>query len=240
MRRWLGDFHVTGIFWFRFHRWGMTILPEWGVWFFVIFFTTFFFLALRRIRKAIASNLVVVLGPCNWWQRQLRIYRTMWNFAWCLSERFERLVRTDRPIAATISSQETWQELLDSGTGLILVTAHLGHWEAGSMLVPEKDSRHVHVVREEEMDPQAQEFVRELFAKHGDIGFTMHFAQDDPALGLRLLKYLRQGEIVALQGDRPRTSTRRMPGELFGRSIELPAGPAALARAALRSAPCAG
>ncbi len=229
MRRLLGAFHVTGIFWYRIHRWGMKFLPEWGLWLFIIPFTTFFFVALRRIRKAIAANLAAVLGPCGWWRRQGRIYRTMWNFAWCLSERYERLATDRHDAVETIVGQESWDQVLASEEGVILVTAHIGHWEVGAMRVP---GRHVHVVREEEMDPKAQEFLGGLFAELGDAGFTMHFVHGDPTLGPRLLQALRSGAFVALQGDRPRSSGRSSTAELFGRPLELPAGPAALARAA--------
>lgn len=227
--RLLGRFHVTGVFWFRFHRFGVSILPEWGVRLFIVLFTTFFFIALRRIRRAVASNLEAVLGPCGWWERQRRIYRTMWNFAWCLSERYERLSTTRRVTDLPPLGIEHWETALARPDGLLLVTAHVGHWEVGSMMVP---GRHVHVVREEEMDPRAQEFVLELFEEQAEGHFTMHFARDDPTLGLRLLQFLRRGEIVAVQGDRPRSAGRTCTVELFGRPLELPVGPAALAHAA--------
>ncbi|MCB1036518.1 MAG: lipid A biosynthesis acyltransferase, partial [Acidobacteria bacterium] len=38
------------------------------------------------------------------------------------------------------------------------------------------------------------------------------------------------GEIVALQGDRPRAHSRSVPSTLFGRPTELPPGPVTLAR----------
>ncbi len=234
MRRWLGSLHVTGVFWYRLHGYGMRILPEWGVWLVTVLFTSFFFVALIRIRKAIASNLEAVLGPCGWWRRQRRIYRTMWQFAWCLSERYERLGGEDHDVAQlTVKGREHWQQAEDSPEGLILVTAHIGHWELGSMLVPE---RHVHVVREEELDPKAQEMMREMFAEQAGAGdgpgFTVHFARSDLTLGLKLLKILRAGEIVAVQGDRPPSSGRTVTAEIFGRPMDLPVGPAALARAA--------
>ena len=233
-RRWLGSLHVTGVFWYRLHRFGMQILPEWGIRLFIVLFTSFFFVALIRIRRAIAANLEVVLGPCGWWCRQRRIYRTMWQFAWCLSERYERL-GGERHDAAELAVEglEHWQQAEDSPEGLILVTAHIGHWELGSMLVPE---RHVHVVREEELDPRAQEMMRQLFAEQtgagGGPGFTVHFARSDLTLGLKLLKILRAGEIVAVQGDRPPSSARTVTVQIFGRSLDLPAGPAAMARGA--------
>ncbi len=228
MRRWLGSFHVTGVFWYRFHRWGVTILPSWAVGIFIALFTTFFFVALRRIRAAITSNLKVVLGPAGWWERQARIYRTFWNFAWCLSERYE-ILSTDRRVEAQIEGEELWRE---NREGLILTTAHVGHWEVGSMLAPSHEKRHVHVVREEEMDPAAQSFLRELFEQQGETNFTFHFAHDDPMLGLKMLASLRRGDIVAMQSDRPRQHGRTVPARLFGRPFAVPEGLVAMAWAA--------
>ena len=51
-RRVLGPLHVTGVFWFRFHRWGIAILPSWAVGVGIILFTTFFWIALRKIRAS--------------------------------------------------------------------------------------------------------------------------------------------------------------------------------------------
>lgn len=229
-RRVLGPFHVTGVFWFRIHRFGVRILPSGTLRFVVALFTTFFWLALRKIRAAVASNLVPVLGSCGWWERQRRIYRTFWKFAWCLSERYERL-STERAFTIGLEGEETWRQLAGSQEGFILVTAHLGNWEVGSMLPAARDRRRVHVVREAETDPRAQRFIEGLIRSRGGELYTTHFAEE-PRLGVELLDALRQGEIVALQGDRPRARGRTAETSLFGRPFPLPIGPAALARAA--------
>jgi len=229
-RRVLGPFHVTGVFWFRLHRFGVRILPSGTLRFVVALFTTFFWLALRKIRAAVASNLVPVLGPCGWWERQRRIYRTFWKFAWCLSERYERL-STERAFTIGLEGEEIWRQLAGSPQGFVLVTAHLGNWEVGSMLPAARDGRRVHVVREAETDPRAQRFIEGLIRSRGGELYTTHFAEE-PRLGVELLDALRQGEIVALQGDRPRAGGRTAETNLFGRPFPLPIGPAALARAA--------
>jgi KDO2-lipid IV(A) lauroyltransferase len=196
----------------------------------IVPFAGFFFLVLRNIRAALAANLEPVLGPCGWWERQRRIFRTMWTFAWCLSERYERL-STRRSFHVTVDGLEPWKELNTSGEGFLLVTAHIGAWEMGSMLPASRDARRVHVVREAETDPRAQEFISTLIrGAAGDLYIT-HFAED-PQLGMHLLDALRQGDIVALQGDRPRTGGRTAEAALFGRPFPLPIGPAVLARAA--------
>ncbi|HEY4575292.1 MAG TPA: lysophospholipid acyltransferase family protein [Thermoanaerobaculia bacterium] len=229
-RRLLGPFHVTGVFWFRLHQLGITILPAWALGGLVDLFSTFFWIALRKIRAAVASNLEAVLGPCGWWERQRRIHRTFHTFAWCLSERYERL-STDRVFTIEAEGVEAWRELVGKPGGFILVTAHLGAWEVGSMLPASRDGRRVHVVREPETDPRAQRFIEGLIRRGGGELYTTHFA-DDPQLGVGLLDALRRGEIVALQGDRPRSGGRTVEASLFGRPFALPVGPAALARAA--------
>lgn len=229
-RRILGPLHITGVFWFRIHRFGVRILPPWGLAPVVVLFTLFFWIALRNIRAAVASNLEAVLGPCGWWERQRRIFRTFWEFGWCLSERYERL-STERDFAIEAEGLDGWRDLATSGRGVILVTAHLGSWEVGSMLPASRDSRRVHVVREAETDPRAQRFIEKLIRGRSGELYTTHFAED-PQLGMDLLDALRRGEIVALQGDRPRSGGRTQEVSLFGRPYSLPIGTVALARAA--------
>ena len=230
MARLLGPFYITGSFWFRLHRLAVTVLPEWGIRTGIWIFTTFFYLFLHRIRRALGSNLTVILGPSGFWRRQRRVYATLMNFAWCVSERYERLV-TDRRVEATAEGEELWQDVVASKSGVILMTAHIGHWEVGSMLAPSMEKRHVHIVREEEMNPRAQEFMQGLFEEQDGQGFTMHFAKNDPMLGVKLLRALQAGEMVAVQGDRPRTTGGVLAGQIFGHPIDLPKGPVALARA---------
>jgi lauroyl/myristoyl acyltransferase len=229
-RRLLGPFHVTGVFWFRLLQFGVTILSTRALSVVIALFTAFFWIALRKIRAAIAANLEAVLGPCGWWERQRRIHRTFRTFGWCLSERYERL-STDRVFTVEAEGAEAWRELASSGRGFIMVTAHLGAWEVGSMLPASREGRRIHVVREAETDPRAQRFIEGLIRSCGGDLYTTHFAED-PRLGVDLLDALRQGEIVALQGDRPRAGGRTVETRLFDRPFALPVGLAALARAA--------
>jgi len=229
--RLLGRFHVTGVFWFRVHSWGVRVIPQSLRWIFVRIFTSFFFFCLIRIRDAIAANLDAALGPAGFWKRQRRIYRTFFDFAWCLTERYERLAAGERS-RVIVENQKLWRELNSNKEGFILVTGHIGNWEMGSAQATEDEARRVHVVREEELDPRAQEFIQNLLRERMGELYTTHFATDDMTLGLELLDALRRGEIVALQGDRPRTGGRTLPVTLFGRSYALPLGPLILARTA--------
>jgi KDO2-lipid IV(A) lauroyltransferase len=204
-------------------------LPEWVLAPLIAVFTTFFFLTIVKIRRAIASNLVPVLGPARWLERQRRIFRTMHEFAWCLTERYERLV-AGRPFEVEVEAMEHWNEIVRAGRGFVMVTAHLGLYEVGSMLASAREVRHVHLVREPEVDPRAQEFIKQCVASAQGTHYTIHFQNGDPLQGVALAEALARGEVVAVQADRPRSGSRTVDGTLFGRPFAFPAGPAALAR----------
>jgi len=196
------------------------------MWIPVSVFVPFFFVCLRRIAAAIIGNLDPVLGPASAWRRQAWAFRTMWGFAWCMVERFEHLWRPD---SFTVSVEGA--ERIAAHEGIVFVTAHLGHWEMASHVASPGLRREVHVVREEELDPRAQKFLEDLLRDHVEAGYHTHFASGDPRLASILAEALRRGEIVALQGDRPRSQGRTVTVGLFGQPMQLPVGPPALARA---------
>lgn len=231
-RRRLGRFHVTGPFWYRLHATGMRWLPRWAIAPAVAIFTTLFFLLLPRTRRAIEGNLEAVLGRCGWVERQRRVYRMLTNFAWSLTERYERLAAARGP-ELEIDGREHWEGLLAGERGFVIATAHVGNWETSLLDPKASPGRHLHVVREEERDPEAQRLVAELVEEQAGDAVTVHFARDDDVgLATGLVAALRRGELVALQGDRPRTGARSVRAPFFGRHLELPAGPLAIARAA--------
>lgn len=227
----LGGFHFSGVFWFRFPYWAMSWLDGRPFDVAVFVFAALFHLALGPVRRAIAANLEAVLGPAGFWERQRRAFRTLRTFAYCLGERYEYLRHPER-FEVEVEGADHLQAAADSGRGLIFVTAHVGSWEIASKGIPSGLRRETHVVREEELDAGSQAFVEQVLRSHAGTSYTTHFASDDPRLGVELVRALRSGHVVALQGDRPRAGGQTAPATLFGRPVALPVGPAVLARAA--------
>lgn len=228
--RLLGRFHVTGVFWYRFGYLAFTRLPTWTEYVGVFVFANFFFLVLTRIRGAIAANLEPVLGPAGLFESLRRAHRTLWSFAWCFTERYRRLASPEL-FTGTLEGEEHWRAVMDEPGGVLIVTAHIGPWETATMFASSAPRRRIHIVREKEIDPRAQRFVEEILSRSGE-EFVTHFAGEDLTLAVELAKALRQGDVVALQCDRPSAGGRTIDVALFGRPMPLPVGPAALARAA--------
>ena len=226
--RLLGPLHVTGIFWYRLHYFAATRLPQWAMSLVEDTFTVFFWLTLGRIRRAVASNLEPVLGPAGPWTRGRRAFRTFLAFARCLTERYQRMGKAGGTTFIP-EGVANWDQALAGGRGAVLVTAHIGPWESSTYTGANHERRVVHVVRDEEIDPKAQAFISKMFGRD-DAAVVTHYAGDDMRLAIELSEALRRGELVALQGDRPRAGGKTVAAQIFGRPMPLPVGPAALAR----------
>ncbi len=231
LRRVLGPFYFTGVFWFRFFAWIPRALPEPWLAAAAAVFPSMCLVLLGGVRRALGRNLEPVLGPAGRRERWRRAWRTLRCFSWMLCERYEQFT-PNRPFEVRGEGLEHWDAALAAGRGAVLITAHLGSWENASTIPTSHERRTVHIVREEEADPKTQAFVADLLTKHAGPSYVTHFASNDPSLSARLLTALRDGELVALQGDRPRQNGRVHIAEAFGRQLPLPLGPAMLARAA--------
>ncbi|HIE72223.1 MAG TPA: hypothetical protein EYP98_19765 [Planctomycetes bacterium] len=131
------------------------------------------------------------------------------------------------------AGEKTYEMMRSTDRGFVFFTAHFGNWEMGPLTEELPGNRKFHVVREPEMSVAAQRFVQELFDKHPQRDqFVLHYAGSDLALGARLLMALRKGDVVGMPGDRPRAGMATLTSSMFGRPMQLPPGPAALARAA--------
>lgn len=155
-----------------------------------------------------------------------RCYRVFWNFAWTISDnaRFKELgVIPDWEFVGLRHF-----EAMQSSGGAVLLTAHMGSYDVGARLLSETSENRVIVVRAPEVDPQTRAFEE----SHTAEGLRIEFNVKATDLALDLLHALRDGSIVAIQGDRITPGISDLPATLFGKPTRVPAGPFALALAA--------
>lgn len=228
-KRLLGPLYFTSAFWYKLPLEGMKRTPVWMRLVALPIAAAICFLVLGGIRRAIGRNRELVEGQAGWFRRQRWAWSTFYQFAWCYMERFEQFLPGFQA-TSTVEARHHWDELIDSGQGFVLVTAHIGHWEMGSTLPTAKSDLEIHLVREPEIDPKAQAYTEGLVAELGGARYITHFAQGELDLGLELANALKDGHIVALQGDRPRASGQTIEAPLFDTTFPFPRGVPALAR----------
>jgi KDO2-lipid IV(A) lauroyltransferase len=120
------------------------------------------------------------------------------------------------------------QNLLEArapGTGVIVVTGHLGHWELGGLMLARLGLPLTVVTLEE----PSSELTRWREACRRQLGIkTITVGPGHPFAFVEMMQTLRKNELIAMLVDRPYAGTGACV-DLFGRKTEFSSAPALLA-----------
>ena len=223
----LGRFAVRGVFWRHYLDWAVINLPFYVYPVQLVFFTLFFFFFAAPARRAIVANLAVVLPGSSHAMNYLRAYRTLYNFAWTISEAaIHKLIKEE--FSYKIIGAE-WLEQLGAAPGAIILTAHMGSYDLGAALFAEKFRREIRIVRAPEPDQQSAQHLTASLERAGEGAVKIDYNTAGTLLSFDLLQALRAGEIVSIQGDRAEGEAGQVTARLFGHEVQLPNGPFVLA-----------
>jgi lauroyl/myristoyl acyltransferase len=220
---WLNRFAVRGVFWRHYLDWAVVNLPFYFYPVPLVFFTIFFFFFAAPARRAVVANLGVVLPGSSRSMNHLRAFRTLYNFAWTIAEAaIARLLKAD--FSYEVVGAE-WLDGLGAAQGAIVLTAHMGSYDFGAGLFAEKFQREIRLVRAPEPDRQSAEHLSASIEKAGAGAVKVDYNTAGALLSFDLLKALREGEIVSIQGDRAEGQVGQVAARLFDRTAALPTGP---------------
>jgi lauroyl/myristoyl acyltransferase len=217
----LGRFAVRGVFWRHYLDWAAVNLPFYFYPVPAIFFTIFFFFFAAPARQAIVANLAVVLPGSSRAMNYLRAFRTLYNFAWSIAEAAIARILKEEFSYEIIGAE--WLEELGAAPGAIVLTAHMGSYDLGAALFAEKFHREIRVVRAPEPDQRTAQHLSASLEQPGAVKVDYNTA--GALLSFDLLKALRDGEIVSIQGDRAEGQVAQVTAQLFGHGVLLPNGP---------------
>lgn len=195
-------------------------------------FGAMFSLLLPGERRAIRRNLEWIRGRPLSLPERLDVVRTFAAYASCLAES----LASARPEAAgavhRIVGQEHFERAFEPARGVVIVTAHVGPWDAaGPVLAKVAEGRTVVVAMRREPDSRARELHDVIRSR---AGVRVQHVGEHPLDGLPLLRELRRNGVIAVQLDRVPPGAQTISAELFGAPFAVPRGPfvlASLARA---------
>jgi predicted LPLAT superfamily acyltransferase len=221
-RQWTGRSR-GGVFghWF-FHR--VTRLFGLPAAYLVVYPVTFYFLfAAPAARHASIQFLDRVLGPTGWLSRLARSYRHLLSFARTMVDRALFVTRGKDLFRYEENGIDYIQSAAAAGRGAILLTAHLGNWEVAAGLLGAAKKRLAIVAYRGDHE----KVTRYLEKAQGPKPRVIEVGSDIFA-SLEMLRALREGTVLALQGDRPMDRhVVRVP--FLGREAPFPVGPFILA-----------
>lgn len=200
--------------------------------------TGLFFLIAAEQRRAVAHNLRA-LHP-GW--SPLRAVHGAWRVFLNFAATYLDATRCETETGGVdweIVGLETFEDLANRKDGCILLTAHMGNYDLAAPMFSTRFKRTLYAVRAPEREPEMQRIreqeLRRKEARHPN--FRILYNTADGMLGVELARLLREGSIVAVQGDRVMFDVAPMDCEVRpGLHMRLPKGPLFLARAT--GAPC--
>ena len=170
-----------------------------------------------------------VFGPQPRWKRRWRVFRHFLSFGRALIDRTAILAGDTRHFSFSFDGEDHLRNALAEGHGVLLLTAHLGNWEAAGKLLSRLDVP----VNVTGFDKESAE-VRALLNQSSKANFRLLPLTGSPTDAIPLVAALRRGEVVAMLGDRAYGSpAARVP--FLGGTAPFPVG--AYMMAALAGAP---
>lgn len=227
---WWLRFRVHGVFWRQFLHWAVLNVPIWleplaiATWSMV-------FLLWGPGRRGVMKNLATIIPGSLAITNFCRTFRVFWNYAWTITDN-ARLQEVRTIPDWEFEGWENFERLQALESGAIILTAHMGSYDLGAQMFGEMNVRKLVTVRAPEIDPQTREFERSLHGRAVGEAVNVSFNSAAADTAFDLLQSLRSGDIVAIQGDRVTPGVSAFPATLFGKNVNLPAGPFALAMAA--------
>lgn len=192
----------------RFQAWAVRHCPFFLEPIFLIGYSLLFFLIAAGPRRAVISNLAILIPGSTRFDNSLRAWRVFWSFSSSITDAVRSRQSPDEntpPLPAVdweIVGVRHFEKISDGESGAIILTAHMGNYDVAAPVFSEKFSRRLNAVRAPERTQEQQEYrKRELEGQQSD-NYAVRYNSPESILGLELTQALGRGEFVAIQGDR--------------------------------------
>jgi lauroyl/myristoyl acyltransferase len=133
-----------------------------------------------------------------------------------------------REVPCQVEGREHLDKVLSSGQGAILLMSHVGNWEMASHILGREGIRLMLFMGERQSDQIERLQKSDLELQNVKI-VKVAAGGGSPMDGVAALNFLREGGLVSMSGDLQWAGERKVDASLFGRQVQFPAAPHALA-----------
>ncbi len=200
--------------------------------------TLLFFVIAREQRQAVTGNLRALHPAWGPWRASLGAWQVFWNFALTFVDA-QRCESGTGAVDWTVEGLADLEDLSQRKEGCIILTAHMGNYDIAATVFATRFKRTLYTVRAPEREPETQRLREQEIRRKEALNphFRTLYNEEGSHLGIELARLLREGNHVAVQGDRVIFDVSPMDVEVEpGLMMRLPRGPLFLARAT--GAPC--
>lgn len=187
---------------------------RWGIWFFVTAVrvvglrVTYALAVLPAIYFSFTSPDVAatmdfhrrIFGPsrtAGWWKRRWLVFKHFHSFGRAIIDRVAIHAGQTKGFTFQFDGDTHLRAALAEGHGVLLLTAHLGNWEAAGQLLTRIDVP-ITITGFDKESPE----IREMLNRGSQKKFKLLPLTGGPTDAIPLVAALRRGEVVAMLGDR--------------------------------------
>ena len=138
-----------------------------------------------------------VFGPVPWWKRRWLVFRHFLKFGQAIIDRIAILAGNTKHFSFTFDGEHHLRSAVAEGHGVLLLTAHIGNWEAAGQLLS-RINVPINVTGFDNEPPE----IRALLNQSTKAKFRLLPLTGSATDAIPLVAALRRGEMVAMMGDR--------------------------------------
>ena len=138
-----------------------------------------------------------IFGQVPRWKRRWLVFRHFLSFGRALIDRTAILAGHTRHFSFSFDGEHYVRTALAQGHGVLLLTAHLGNWEAAGQLLCRLDVP----INVTGFDNESTE-IRSVLSQASKAKFRLLPLTGSPTDAIPLVAAMRRGEVVAMLGDR--------------------------------------
>lgn len=193
--------------------------------YFVLRFIAFYYLLFSRDSTRVIYDLLRRRLKLSWWQSVLGTYRNYYIFAQTLLDKIVVMAGINNSLGYTFDGEENLREIVRRGKGGILISAHVGNWEAAGHLLKRLETR-VNVVM---FDGEQQQIKEYLESVTGRRNLHVILVKSDLSHVYEMGEALQNNELICLHADRFLEGNKTVKREFLGEEANFPIGPFILA-----------
>ncbi len=195
-----------------------------GAAYFLLYFVSCYYFLFARSSRYILYYLRQRLR-FGWWRSRRYLYRNYYSFGQSLIDRIVVQSGIKNPFTFDFDGEEYLHEMVAMKKGGLLLSGHIGNWEAAGHLLERLNTR-INIVM---FDGEHEKIKEYLHSVTGEKNANIIVIKDDLSHIYAINEAFSNNELVCMHADRFTEGIKTITVDFLGEPARLPAGPFILA-----------
>ena len=193
--------------------------------YFILRFVALYYLLFSRDSTRVVYNLLRHRLRKSWWRSIIGSYCNYYIFAQTLLDKVVVMAGIENKLTYEFDGEDNLHEIVKRGKGGILLSAHVGNWEAAGHLLKRLNTR-INVVMYDGEQQQIKEYLESVTGRRN---LNVILVKPDLSHVYAMGEALQKNELICLHADRCLEGNKTVGRVFLGEEANFPLGPFILA-----------